>query len=381
MKPRILIVDDDIQALRMVGMMLERQGYEIAVATSGEKALQKVSQNAPDLIIMDVMMPQLDGFEVTRRLKANPDTLQIPVLLFTAKNTIVDKVTGFQCGADDYLTKPIYRRELLDCVEELLQQQCSTDVSRGPSGRVIGFLPAQGGVGNTTLTLNAAIALSQLEPEKKIIIVELSRRRETLALQMNLDSCPALQKLLDYNLANLTLDVIEPELQQHFSGVYCLLSASPRETAQLQLLTPEFVTQLLHELRHGYDYILLDLASLLDDVNVVALHQADFIAMTLEAGRIGRQLAGEMLDGFEELDVERRKVGLINIQRAPTTTAPLARDILEQSLNYKALSTIPSAPELAYESVETGMPMVLMQPQGLIAQQVRQVVDAILNLI
>src|SRR4030042_4271034 len=106
MPEKILVVDDDVDTLRLVGLMLERQGYEIVAANSGQQALALVLTERPDLILLDLMMPDIDGVEVCRRLRASPETKDILIIMFTAKSQTDDKVEGFDAGADDYLTKP-----------------------------------------------------------------------------------------------------------------------------------------------------------------------------------------------------------------------------------------------------------------------------------
>ncbi|MBT6150410.1 MAG: response regulator, partial [Chloroflexi bacterium] len=105
MNKSILIVDDDIDTLQLVGTMLEQKGYEIIAANNGEKALQITENKIPDLIILDIMMPGIDGYEVTRRLRAIEETSIVPIILFSAKSQADDKVIGYEAGADDYLTK------------------------------------------------------------------------------------------------------------------------------------------------------------------------------------------------------------------------------------------------------------------------------------
>jgi DNA-binding response OmpR family regulator len=106
MAEKILIVDDDVDTLRLVGLMLQRQGYQISAATNGQQGLSKAVDEQPDLILLDIMMPNMDGYEVTRQLRQNPITANTPILMFTAKTQLDDKVAGFEVGADDYLTKP-----------------------------------------------------------------------------------------------------------------------------------------------------------------------------------------------------------------------------------------------------------------------------------
>jgi pilus assembly protein CpaE len=112
MTEKILIVDDDIDTLKLVGLMLERQGYQISVASNGSIGLSKAATEIPDLILLDVMMPDLDGYEVTKKLRADPSLASIPIIMFTAKTMVDDKVAGFEAGVDDYLTKPTHPAEL-----------------------------------------------------------------------------------------------------------------------------------------------------------------------------------------------------------------------------------------------------------------------------
>ena len=122
MAEKVLIVDDDVQTLRLVGLMLERQGYRILAANSGAQAIHMARLEHPDVIVLDVMMPDFDGYEVSRRLRKDPDTTDIPILMFTARTQVEDKVTGYEAGADDYLTKPFEGMELVMRVRALLRR-------------------------------------------------------------------------------------------------------------------------------------------------------------------------------------------------------------------------------------------------------------------
>lgn len=117
---RILVVDDDPQIVSMLRRGLAYEGYTLDTAENGEKALAIARETPPDLVVLDVMMPGLDGLEVTRRLRQGSD---IPVLLLTAKGTIPDKVAGLDAGADDYLVKPFAFDELLARVRALLRRR------------------------------------------------------------------------------------------------------------------------------------------------------------------------------------------------------------------------------------------------------------------
>ncbi|HEY1416481.1 MAG TPA: response regulator, partial [Myxococcaceae bacterium] len=129
-KPRVLVVEDDLSILTGVSMNLRFEGYEVLQAQDGARGLEMAVTDAPDLIVLDVMMPDLDGFEVCRRLKSNPITLHIPVVMVTALDQPSDKVRGLEAGADDFLTKPIPELALIARVRSLARLKMVTDELR-----------------------------------------------------------------------------------------------------------------------------------------------------------------------------------------------------------------------------------------------------------
>jgi adenylate cyclase len=120
-RQRILIVDDNEQNVRLLKATLAKQGYEIVVAHDGQQALERVAETPPDLIMLDVIMPKMDGFGVAHALRAQDETRAIPILMVTALHDLQDKVKGFEAGADDFVSKPFNRVELLARVRSLLR--------------------------------------------------------------------------------------------------------------------------------------------------------------------------------------------------------------------------------------------------------------------
>ena len=119
MPKKILAVDDERHIVRLVEVNLQRAGYQVVTAYDGREALEKVKAEDPDLIVLDVMMPYMDGFEVLKNLKADPVTAEIPVIMLTAKAQDADVFRGWQSGVDCYLTKPFNPMELLTFVKRI----------------------------------------------------------------------------------------------------------------------------------------------------------------------------------------------------------------------------------------------------------------------
>lgn len=120
-RKKILVVDDERHIVRLVQVNLERAGYQVVAAFDGKEALKKVEAEKPDLIVLDVMMPHMDGFEVLKRLRANADTKDIPVIMLTAKAQDADVFRGWASGVDCYLTKPFNPMELLTFVKRIFE--------------------------------------------------------------------------------------------------------------------------------------------------------------------------------------------------------------------------------------------------------------------
>ncbi len=112
-KKKILIVDDEADLVELLQVLLEQKGYEVFTAFDGQEGLDKVKEKRPDLVVLDVMMPKMDGYQMCRLLKFDEELRQIPVILLTARGQERDKKTGRDVGADDYMTKPFENAELL----------------------------------------------------------------------------------------------------------------------------------------------------------------------------------------------------------------------------------------------------------------------------
>jgi DNA-binding response OmpR family regulator len=121
-KQRVLVIDDDPAALRLTGYIFQRAGYEVHEAANGTEGLVKAEEVKPDLVILDVMMPDVSGLEVCQKLRDRSGTAELPIIMLSAKGQVDDKISGFQAGADDYVPKPVAPEELLVRARALLQR-------------------------------------------------------------------------------------------------------------------------------------------------------------------------------------------------------------------------------------------------------------------
>jgi two-component system, OmpR family, alkaline phosphatase synthesis response regulator PhoP len=122
-RKRILVVDDEIYIVHILEFTLTMEGYEVLTAADGEEALCKIEEGRPDLVVVDIMMPKLDGYEVCRRIRQDEEFRDLPVIFLSAKGRPIDRQMGLEVGADDYIVKPFSPRRLVEKIRELLDRQ------------------------------------------------------------------------------------------------------------------------------------------------------------------------------------------------------------------------------------------------------------------
>ena len=123
MEKKILVIEDDPATSRLVDYSLRHEGYQVITSSNGLDGIRKAHSESPDLVILDVMLPGMDGFEICHRLRGEADTAKLPILMFSAKAQEIDRDTGIKVGADDYLTKPSAPADIVSRVEKLLAKR------------------------------------------------------------------------------------------------------------------------------------------------------------------------------------------------------------------------------------------------------------------
>ncbi|MHB8628493.1 MAG: response regulator [Aggregatilineales bacterium] len=370
MADKILIVDDDIDSLKLIGLTLQRQGFEIVAANTGKQAIDKAASDAPDLIILDVMMPDMDGTEVCRRLRADPTLKGIPIVMFTAKAMVDDKVAGFEAGADDYLTKPTHPAELVNRVKMLLSRRQSNSSEHASAGLTLGFLGAKGGVGTTTLAANVAAALSQKTPT---ILTDFRPGQGSLGLSLGFGRSTGVANLLSRPLPELTQQAVESELVTHSGGLRLLLSSARAKEAQIAL-NPDALAMITKHVRSLARMVALDLGVGLSRSTVRLTKEIDRLVIAVEPYRVALNMTRDLLREFDSLGLGAARTDLVLVNRAPST-AQVPWQEAEQIIGHELLAIISSAPELAFQAAEAGQPLVWFQPTAVIATQIDKLAE------
>jgi CheY-like chemotaxis protein/MinD-like ATPase involved in chromosome partitioning or flagellar assembly len=246
---KILVIEDDPIAMRLVDYVLKQRGYQVLTAPNGLEGLQKARNEAPDLIILNVMLPGIDGLEVCHRLRAEAETAQVPILMLSGKALQTDVTTGLNMGADDYLTKPAAPSEIVSRVDNLLAQKA------GANSKMLAFFSPKGKAGTTTTVVNLAIALSQMG--KRVIAVDLCPYDGSIAERLGIKPQGAISRLLTTAVDNTDHRTLESALVVHQTGVGVLRSYQP--SGELGNIAPDNIDLMFDRFKETTDYFLLDL--------------------------------------------------------------------------------------------------------------------------
>jgi pilus assembly protein CpaE len=380
MAEKILIVDDDLDTLRLVGLMLQHQGYRIIAASSGLQAIALSQGDKPDMVLLDIMMPDMDGYEVARKLRSDPVTNGIPIIMFTAKTQVDDKVEGFEAGADDYLTKPTQPRELFAHVKAVLSRGKKSSVSvptpaqSMKRGYVTGVMGVKGGLGISTLALNLGISL-QARSKKDVIIAEFRPGEGTMALDLGYLNPEGMSHLLKQSPENITQAVIDGELFQHKSGVRLLLSSYDPIDAKYITAVDHFEA-IARYLAYMASHIVIDLGPGITPITDRVLAYCDEIIVVLEPvpGTIVRTLTL-----VEELTKKGFGEGRINTVLYNRQRTEMQYSLAQVQMEYRHPISIvfTAAPELTYQCSKANVPLVIQHPDNLTSQQFSKLADNI----
>jgi pilus assembly protein CpaE len=352
MAEKILLIDDDLETLRLVGLLLQHQGYEIIAAQTGSEGLGKARTDQPDLILLDIIMPDMDGIEVCRRLRGDPATAQVPVIMFTAKDKVEHRVAAFQAGAVDFITKPVHPTELTTRVAAVLlrtTRRTREEVATA-EGKVFGFLGAKGGVGTTTVATNVAVALAGSGADDRgVILAELRSGLAAASLQLGLQGRQALHQLASLPVEDLTPAIVEKELAAHESGLRVLTGEAEPPGVALPLTAAQGA-RIVEGLSRLADCVVLDLGIGLDGVNRQALARCYHVVVVIEPQEVALRLAERLLDAIvAEVGLGRHLISLVMVTKGAVGPG-VSKTAVEERLKHELVGVIPAAAELMSQS-------------------------------
>lgn len=350
---KILIIDDDKDILRLLEFTLKRTGHQIITCTDGVKGLAEVEMKQPDLIVADVMMPKMTGYEFCKRVRSRPESKETPIIIFSARFQPVDKQTALDAGATDYLPKTTSPDVLIQAITQYLPQTGSP-----VSHATIGFFSLRGGSGVTSLAVNTALALA-LSKKTKAALVDLAPLGGHAALMLGLRPASSVVNALAAAGENGSLDLLKPHLIEHNSGVQLLASTM---SYKQQLTTYDTrLKDLVKTLKTNFSFNIFDLPHVLEPNLAPILQLFDKISLILSPDMPSLQSTAMALQGLAQLGIAENKIVLVVNQISPHS--PLSLETIQKAIKRPIAAKIPFEPEMM-KAVSNGKPIVLSSPKS-----------------
>lgn len=363
--PKVLIVDDDDIQRTILRHTLGGEACLLLEAGDGQQALEIVDREMPDLILLDVMMPVMDGIETLRRLKADNRTSQIPVIIITALTAESDVAASLEEGAIDHICKPFSELIVRTRVRAALRNRAAAVASAAGAtplakrGRLIGFLGAKGGVGVTTAAVNTALAMAA--PQRSVVLLELHASPGTVARQLDV--------LTDRNLGvlfaqaadgNLNSVTVSKYLTNHRSGVQVLLA--PPTIDHRREVRAQQAENLLYTLGGMFDFVIVDLPELASPATRAALLVCDFIVLTLELEATCLGLSQEVFASIVSGQIASGRVGALLILHQSSAGTLITVGYARSQLTCPMIGVIPPCGDQNLQALKIGVPVVHSAP-------------------
>jgi len=390
---RILVIDDDLNLLQMVRLMLERVGHEVETSHKGIEGIERATRNPPDLAIIDIMMPGLNGYDVVRRLREHPVTARVPILILTARSQLMDKQTALDAGANAFLSKPVSAQQLIERVEAVLQAGVDYRVHTGlltepirpadaagraserahppaeadligaiaPRKNVIAVVSLRGGAGGTTLAVN--LAMWEARRGRRASLIDLSPVGGHIPLHLHLATPQHWGALLGMRSAPDPAEVL-PLLTVHPQSQVAVLAAPPAPT--VDRLSAPVVQAMVRALSTHTARVVIDLP-VLDAASAAALPLAGTVIVVLSDDACSVQTVQHLLGVLPALGVARERIGVVLCHVRPTAEIPV--ETIRKTLKQPLIAEIPYQVE-QIAAIRRGVPLVIAEPNGAYAQAV-----------
>ena len=368
---RVLLIDDEPFYYKLMNKPMKDAGHVLEYSKTGKDGLAKVSATKPDVIIVDLRLPDISGHDILERLRRDAEFSNIPVIVITAKNELGDKLKAFELGADDYLVKPFQPEELVARMRILARRGKAMKIvsemekSDEKLTTIVAMHSLRGGVGTTSIAVNLALAFKQIWA-KETLLIDAVLSAGQVAMMLNSKPRYTWEDFADIELKNIDDDLIKEIASQHSSGLAFI--SAPRSPIALDTFGDEFWQLVLDKLAKQYEFIVIDTAHDFADITIQMLNFASNLVLVLAPEMSSLRAAMSTLDIYDKLGFPTDKIQLL--LNSNTSIAGIRQAQIEKVLARPVEFVLPYEPDEVLRAVNFGEPFLLKNPDSPISTKI-----------
>ena len=360
---RVLLIDDEQFYFKLIRKTLKEAEYDLEYAKSGNEGLTKIPSFEPDMLIVDLKLPEMDGFQILERLRRDPKYSSIPVIVITAQDELSEKLRAFELGADDYLVKPFQPEELVARMGILARRGKAMQMARQmgsaekPTATVLTVHSLRGGVGCSSIVVNLGLAFHKLWGKQTLLIDGVLTAGQ---ISLMLDGKPGAtwENLVGIDLDNLDDAVVGELMCSHKSGVRYI--ASPRYPIAADTFTNDTLHLLMEKLKDQNEFVIVDTSHDFSDMTIQMLSMSSTILLAMAPEMASLRTAISALEIYDRLGIPLDKVKIVLNNNSSSPAIKQAQ--LEKVLKHPIDFVLPYEAGEVNRALNFGQPFILNNP-------------------
>ena len=377
---RVLLIDDEQFYFKLIRKTLKEAEYDLEYAQSGSDGLAKIPVFNPELLIVDLKLPGMDGFQVLERLRRDPKFSHVPVIVITAQDELSEKLKAFELGADDYLVKPFQPEELVARMSILARRGKAMQIAQQmeakgkTEGALITVHSLRGGLGCSSIVVNLGLAFYKLWG-KQTLLVDGVLTAGQVALMLDAKPSATWENLVGIEPAEIDDSVVGDLMSAHKSGVRYI--ASPRYPIAADTFSHDTLKILIDELKASNDFILVDTSHDFSDMTIHMLSLSSTILLVMAPEMASLRTTMSALEIYDRLGIplEKVKIVLNNNSSSPAIKQAQLEKVLKRNFDF----LLPFEAGEVNRALNFGQPFILNNPDLPICLNLEKMAYALSN--
>lgn len=359
---RVLLIDDEQFYFKLIRNALKAANYELEYAKSSSEGLSKIASFAPEMLIVDLKLPETDGFQILERLRRDPKFSYIPVIVITSQDELSEKLKAFELGADDYMVKPFQPEELVARMGILARrgkamQIAQQEATRSIPATTIAVHSLRGGLGCSSIAVNLGLAYQKLWGKQTLLIDGVLTAGQ-VALMLDAKPTATWENLVGVEMVNLDDVVISEMMCSHKSGIRYI--AAPRYPIAADTFTHEALQMFIENVKNQNDFVIVDTAHDFSDMTIHMLSMASTILLVMAPELASLRTAMSAIEIYDRLGLplDRVRIVLNNNSSNPAIKQAQLEKVLRRPIDF----VLPFEAGEVNRALNFGQPFILTNP-------------------